>query len=73
LNAPYYHIDWALLIAIVALCALGVMMIYSTSANPTRVTSRLYITPASTPSALVFALLFTLHPRLSDVHRQVTL
>ena len=32
----YYHIDWALLIAILALCALGVAMIYSTTADPTR-------------------------------------
>ena len=27
----YYHIDWALVIAVVALCALGVVMIYSTT------------------------------------------
>jgi len=40
----YYHIDWALLIAILALCALGVIMIYSTTSDPTRGTSRMYIT-----------------------------
>ena len=40
----YYHIDWALLAALLALCALGVVMIYSTSSDPTRVTSHLYIT-----------------------------
>jgi len=40
----YYHIDWALLIALLALCALGVTMIYSTTADPTRAMSRLYIT-----------------------------
>src|SRR5919198_738024 len=40
----YYHIDWALVIAIVALCALGVVMIYSTTSDPTRGTSRMYIT-----------------------------
>ena len=40
----YYHIDWALLGAIVALCALGCMMIYSTTFDPTRPSSRLYIT-----------------------------
>jgi rod shape determining protein RodA len=40
----YYHIDWALVAAIVALCALGVAMIYSTTADPTRDTSRLYVT-----------------------------
>src|SRR5712671_6700710 len=40
----YYHIDWALLAAILALCTLGVVMIYSTTADPTRGTSHLYIT-----------------------------
>ena len=29
----YYHIDWALLVAMLALCALGVAMIYSTTAR----------------------------------------
>lgn len=39
----YYHIDWALLMAILALCALGVAMIFSaTAATPT--TSRMYVT-----------------------------
>jgi rod shape determining protein RodA len=37
----YYHIDWALLIAILALCALGVAMIYSTTL---RTTSHMHIT-----------------------------
>jgi rod shape determining protein RodA len=40
----YYHIDWALVIAVLALCALGVTMIYSTTADPTRNVSRMYIT-----------------------------
>ncbi len=40
----YYHIDWALVIAVLALCALGVVMIYSTTSDPTRGTSRMYIT-----------------------------
>jgi rod shape determining protein RodA len=40
----YYHIDWALLIAIFALCGLGVAMIYSTTSDPTRVASHLYVT-----------------------------
>ena len=40
----YHHIDWALLIAILALCAIGVVMINSTTADPTRALSRLYIT-----------------------------
>jgi len=40
----YYHIDWALVAAILALCALGVAMIYSTTSDPTRGASRLHIT-----------------------------
>ena len=40
----YYHIDWALLGAILSLCALGVTMIYSTTFDPTRGMSRLYLT-----------------------------
>src|SRR6476469_9580345 len=40
----YYHIDWALVFALLALCALGTVMIYSTTSDPTRAMSRLYIT-----------------------------
>ena len=40
----YYHIDWALLLAVLALCGLGVAMIYSTTSDPTRATSHMYIT-----------------------------
>src|SRR5262245_18572601 len=40
----YFHIDWALVIAILALCALGVIMIFSTTADPTRGTSHMYVT-----------------------------
>src|SRR5580765_6491216 len=40
----YYHIDWALLLAILALCALGVVMIYSTTSDPTRSVSHMHIT-----------------------------
>jgi rod shape determining protein RodA len=40
----YYHIDWALVMAMLALCGLGVAMIYSTTADPTRGTSHLYVT-----------------------------
>jgi rod shape determining protein RodA len=40
----YHHIDWALFIAIVALCALGVVMIFSTTSDPTHGTSRMYVT-----------------------------
>jgi rod shape determining protein RodA len=40
----YFHIDWAMVIAILALCTLGVIMIYSTTSDPTRATSRMYVT-----------------------------
>src|SRR5262245_60905680 len=40
----YFHIDWALVIAILALCALGVIMIYSSTSDPTRANSRMYVT-----------------------------
>src|SRR4029079_8535191 len=40
----YYHIDWALVTALLALCALGTAMIYSTTADPTRAMSRMYVT-----------------------------
>jgi rod shape determining protein RodA len=39
----YYHIDWALLIAIFALCALGVAMIFSTTSGSGS-NSHLYVT-----------------------------
>jgi rod shape determining protein RodA len=56
----YYHIDWALLFAVLALCALGVAMIYSTSSDPTRGTSRLYITQLYAIALGLMAMLFTL-------------
>jgi rod shape determining protein RodA len=56
----YFHIDWALVIAILALCGLGVAMIYSTTADPTRGNSRLYITQLYAIVIGVGALLFTL-------------
>jgi len=40
----YFHIDWALLMAILALCGLGVAMIYSTTSDPTRGSSHMWIT-----------------------------
>jgi rod shape determining protein RodA len=40
----YYHIDWALVVAVLALCTIGVAMIYSTTFDPTRATSRMYVT-----------------------------
>jgi cell division protein FtsW (lipid II flippase) len=38
----YYHIDWALVAAMFALCGIGVVMIYSTTSDPTRGTSHLW-------------------------------
>jgi rod shape determining protein RodA len=35
----YYHIDWAMLAAILLLCAIGVTMIYSATYNPIRETA----------------------------------
>jgi rod shape determining protein RodA len=40
----YYHIDWALVIALLALCTLGVAMIYSATADPTHGGSGLVVT-----------------------------
>jgi rod shape determining protein RodA len=56
----YHHIDWALVIAVAALCALGVIMIYSTTFDPTRGTSRLYLTQIYAIAIGAAALLFTL-------------
>ena len=56
----YYHIDWALLVAVLALCGLGVLVIDSTSADPTRVTSRLYITQLYAIVLGIVAMLFML-------------
>ena len=56
----YYHIDWALLIALLALCALGVAMIYSTTADPTRAMSRMYVTQLYAIVLGLVAMVFTL-------------
>ncbi len=56
----YHHIDWALVIAILALCALGVLMIYSTTADPTRGNSRLFMTQLYAIGLGLGALVFTL-------------
>ena len=41
----YHHLDWLLVAAVVALCAVGVLMIYATTGDPARGTpSRLYLT-----------------------------
>ncbi len=56
----YHHVDWALVIAILALCVLGVVMINSTTADPTRATSRLYITQLYAIVLGLFAMVFML-------------
>jgi rod shape determining protein RodA len=33
----YFHIDWALIAAVLALCAIGATMIYSTTGGPTKI------------------------------------
>src|SRR3954462_4423739 len=40
----YFHIDWALVIAVLALCAMGILMIYSATQNtaPRLYVSQLY-------------------------------
>jgi rod shape determining protein RodA len=40
----YYHVDWLLIAALGLLCAIGVGMIYSTTSDPTRGNSHLYVT-----------------------------
>jgi rod shape determining protein RodA len=40
----YFHIDWALLIAVLALCGLGLAMIFSTTSDPTRGNTHLVAT-----------------------------
>jgi len=39
----YHHIDWALVIAVMALCAFGVATIYSATFDPTRGASHRYV------------------------------
>ena len=51
----YHHVDWALLAAIFTLCAIGVAMIYSTSAG-----SRLYVTQGYAIVLGLVAMLVTL-------------
>jgi rod shape determining protein RodA len=56
----YHHIDWALLISIFALCALGVAMILSTTADPTRGNSHLYVTQLYAIGLGLIGMVFTL-------------
>jgi rod shape determining protein RodA len=43
----FYYIDWALIGAILLLCGVGVVMIVSTTSDPTRGSSHLYLTQLS--------------------------
>src|SRR5262245_4491477 len=56
----YFHIDWALLIAMLALCGLGVAMIYSTTSDPTRGSSHMYVTQLYAIGLGLVAMLVTL-------------
>ena len=67
----YFHIDWALLAAILALCAMGVAMIYSSTGDPTRGNSNLYITQIYGIVLGLGAMVVMLDARLPRLHRQV--
>jgi rod shape determining protein RodA len=56
----YYHIDWALLIAMFALCALGVATIYSANLDPTRGASHRYVIQLYAVALGVIAMMFML-------------
>ena len=56
----YYHIDWALLLAVFALCGLGVVMIYSTTSDPTRGVSHMYVTQMYAIAIGLVAMIVTL-------------
>src|SRR5438876_1541089 len=56
----YYHIDWAMLGAILALCALGVVTIYSATFDPTRGASHRYITQVYAIALGLVAMMFML-------------
>ena len=56
----YHHIDWALVAAMFALCAIGVLMIYSTTSDPTRGTSHLWVTQLYAIGLGILAMLVTM-------------
>src|SRR3954470_1519159 len=56
----YFHIDWALVAAIFALCGMGVAMILSTTADPTRTLSHLWVTQVYAIALGVVAMVITL-------------
>src|SRR3989454_3734118 len=56
----YYHVDWAMLGAILAVCALGVVTIYSATFDPTRGASHRYITQVYAIALGLAAMMFML-------------
>jgi rod shape determining protein RodA len=56
----YYHIDWALLMAMFALCALGVATIYSATFDPTHGASHRYVIQIYAIAIGLVAMLFTM-------------
>jgi rod shape determining protein RodA len=56
----YYHIDWALLFAMLALCGLGVATIYSATFDPTRGASHRYVIQLYAIALGLIAMLFTM-------------
>ena len=58
-------------IAILALCAIGVVMIYSTTADPTAATSRMYITQLYAIVLGLVAMVVMLTLDYRTLHRQV--
>src|SRR5262245_10658116 len=56
----YHHIDWALVAAMFALCGIGVVMIYSTTSDPTRGSSHLWVTQLYAIGLGIVAMLVTM-------------
>jgi rod shape determining protein RodA len=56
----YFHVDWALLMSVLVLCGAGVVMIYSTTSDPTRGASHLWLTQLYAIGIGLAAMLFTL-------------
>jgi rod shape determining protein RodA len=56
----YFHVDWALLMAVLALCGLSVATIYSATFDPTRGASHRYVTQLYAIGIGLVAMLVTL-------------
>src|SRR3954468_15577781 len=56
----YYNIDWALLLAVLAICALGVATIYSATFDPNRGPSGRYLVQIYAIGIGIVAMLVTL-------------